>query len=59
MSESEAEKLIERFIEHKMMWHREDNFTNIYLVYQARNIVGEKKYQEIQQRLHNLWNKDD
>lgn len=56
MSEREAEDLIRKFIEHKMMWHSSDNFADGYIINQAINILGQKKVDEITQEIRKIWN---
>ncbi len=56
MSESEAEKLIRRFVEHKMMWHSEEGFEDRYAINQALNILGEDKVKKITAEVRELWN---
>jgi len=58
MSEKEAEQLYRRYLEHKMMWHREDNFADLHVVPVAVHVLGLKKLDEIYQELHKLWNEE-
>jgi len=39
MNEQEAEELIKKFLEYKMMWHKEDGFVDSYILKQAMNIL--------------------
>lgn len=56
MSEKEAEEIIRKFIEHKMMWHSEEGFTDRYKLNQAINILGQSKVDEITTELRRVWN---
>lgn len=58
MSEKEAEQLYRRYLEHKMMWHREDGFPDLYAVPHAVDILGLKKINDISKELHTLWNEE-
>jgi hypothetical protein len=56
MSEQEAEELIKKFIEYKMMWHKEDGFADRYLIHQAINILGKTKVDELTLEITKIWN---
>jgi hypothetical protein len=58
MSEKEAEQLYRRYLEHKMMWHKEDGFADLHTVPIAVHVLGLKKLDEIYQELHKLWNEE-
>lgn len=56
MSEKEAEEIIRKFIEYKMMWYSEEGFTDRYRLNQAINILGQSKVDEITIELRKVWN---
>jgi hypothetical protein len=58
MSKEEAEDLVRRFLEHKMMWHSADGFVNSYAVHQAINILGPDKVEQITKEFHKIWNEE-
>jgi hypothetical protein len=58
MSEKEAEQLYRRYLEHKMIWHREDGFPDLYAVPSAVHVLGLDKVDEIGKEIHKLWNED-
>jgi len=56
MNEQEAEELIKKFLEYKMMWHKEDGFVDSYILKQAMNILGQDKVTELTLQAHKIWN---
>ena len=56
MSEKEAEELIVKFLEYKMMWHKEEGFAPSYILKQAMDILGKDKVDELTLKAHKLWN---
>jgi hypothetical protein len=55
MSKEEAEELFRKFLEYKMMWHKEDGFTSSYLLHQAINILGKDKVDELTLEIRRIW----
>lgn len=58
MSEKEAEELYRRYLEHKMMWHKEDGFADLYQIPVVVGILGLDRVGEISDELHKLWNEE-
>jgi hypothetical protein len=58
MSEKEAEEVLRKFLEYKMMWHSQDNYANKYDVHHAMNVLGPKKVDEITKEFHKIWNEE-
>lgn len=56
MSEKEAEELIRKFLEYKMMWHTEEGFGDRYLLHVALNILGKDKVDKLTTEISKIWN---
>jgi hypothetical protein len=58
MSREDAEKLIKRFLEHKMLWFTDDGFADKYLIHQAMNIIGPEEVDKISKELKKEWDEE-
>jgi hypothetical protein len=58
MSKEEAEDIVRKFLEHKMMWHSSEGFLNTYTVHQAMNVLGQDKVDQIRKEFHKVWNEE-
>lgn len=56
MSEKEAEEIIRKFLEYKMMWHTEEGFGDRYALHAAINVLGKDKVDKITTEIHKIWN---
>lgn len=55
MSKEEAEEIIKRWVEHKMMWFDDSFFENRYVLHQAINVIGTEEVDKIARTLRETW----
>ena len=55
MSREEALDLIQKWLEHKMLWFNDSSFPDKYAIHQAINVVGQEEVDKIHKQLKKNW----